>query len=207
MELTLLSFSMIPVFLSDSETNYKLLNCQSMLSRWLISVRQLLFFVCIEVFPWFFLQRSWLLKLLAIELHIGDMSSSNHREACQSILAHLLGGKVVGIGTDGDVSHSPSLKNGAEYTGTRTISKSKVWFVTSMFYVSSKATVNLPYIFAYHWVYIAIFSILSFQSLRHQNETETVSFPWHPNSTFERRVGGGGVQGPGGWFYDMGFKR
>ncbi|XP_030954556.1 nuclear pore complex protein NUP205 isoform X1 [Quercus lobata] len=71
-------------------------------------------------------QRAWLLKLLAIELHIGDMSSSNHREACQSILAHLLGGKVVGIGTDGDISHSPSLKNGAEYTGTRTISKSKV---------------------------------------------------------------------------------
>ncbi len=66
------------------------------------------------------------MKLLAIELHVGDMSSSNHRDASQSILAHLLGGKIVGS-TDGAISHS-SFKNGAEYT--RTISKSKVPFVT-----------------------------------------------------------------------------
>ncbi|XP_059431871.1 nuclear pore complex protein NUP205 isoform X2 [Corylus avellana] len=70
-------------------------------------------------------QRAWLLKLLAIELHAGDMSSSNHREACHNILAHLFGGEIVDIGDVGMIPHS-FLQNGAEYSGTRTISKSKV---------------------------------------------------------------------------------
>lgn len=76
-----------------------------------------------------FVQRAWLLKLLAIELHAGDMSSSNHREACHNILAHLFGGEIVDIGDVGMIPHS-FLQNGAEYSGTRTISKSKVLFVT-----------------------------------------------------------------------------
>ncbi|XP_035542991.1 nuclear pore complex protein NUP205 isoform X2 [Juglans regia] len=70
-------------------------------------------------------QRAWLLKLLAIELNAGDVSSSNHQEACQSILAHLYGGEISGIGTDGIISQS-SLQNGMEYSGTRSISKSQV---------------------------------------------------------------------------------
>lgn len=71
-------------------------------------------------------QRAWLLKLLAIELHAGDMSSSNHRESCHNILAHLFGGDIVDIGDVSLVSHSLSLPNGVEHSGTRTISKSKV---------------------------------------------------------------------------------
>lgn len=71
-------------------------------------------------------QRAWLLKLLAIELHAGDMSSSSHREACQSILAHLFGGEIVGIGADNAMSHSLSLVTSADAAGMRTISKSKV---------------------------------------------------------------------------------
>lgn len=36
-------------------------------------------------------QRAWLLKLLAVELHAGDIGSSNHRDACQTILSNLFG--------------------------------------------------------------------------------------------------------------------
>lgn len=71
-------------------------------------------------------QRAWLLKLLAIELHAGDVQSSNHREAFYGILAHLFGGETVGIGTNGIISHSASLQKGVEYSGARPISKSKV---------------------------------------------------------------------------------
>lgn len=36
-------------------------------------------------------QRSWFLKLLAVELHGADMNSSTHREACKCILSQLFG--------------------------------------------------------------------------------------------------------------------
>ncbi|KAI8022266.1 Nuclear pore complex protein NUP205 [Camellia lanceoleosa] len=71
-------------------------------------------------------QRAWLLKLLAIELHTGDMVCSSHREACQSILAHIFGQDVIEYGTDFNTSHSFLLQNSADGVGTRTISKSKV---------------------------------------------------------------------------------
>ncbi|EXC04145.1 hypothetical protein L484_006623 [Morus notabilis] len=71
-------------------------------------------------------QRAWLLKLLAIELHAGDMSSSSHREACQSILAHLIGQEIIGIGADHSISQCHALQNSAEAAGTRSINKSKV---------------------------------------------------------------------------------
>ncbi|KAF5945828.1 hypothetical protein HYC85_016056 [Camellia sinensis] len=71
-------------------------------------------------------QRAWLLKLLAIELHTGDMACSSHREACQSILAHIFGQDVIEYGTDFNTSHSFLLQNSADGVGTRTISKSKV---------------------------------------------------------------------------------
>ncbi|XAR66900.1 hypothetical protein NMG60_11013275 [Bertholletia excelsa] len=67
-------------------------------------------------------QRAWLLKLLAVELHAGDVTISSHREACQSILAHLFGVDMIECGTD---FNSFILQNSAENTGTRTMSKSK----------------------------------------------------------------------------------
>ncbi|XP_052198623.1 nuclear pore complex protein NUP205 isoform X2 [Diospyros lotus] len=70
-------------------------------------------------------QRAWLLKLLTIELHSADASSSSHRETCQSILAHLLG-QDVKYGMDFNVSHSSILQDSADNAGTRSISKSKV---------------------------------------------------------------------------------
>ncbi|GJZ33567.1 hypothetical protein Tco_0579003 [Tanacetum coccineum] len=33
--------------------------------------------------------RAWLLKLLALELHVGIVTLSNHREVCHNIVAHL----------------------------------------------------------------------------------------------------------------------
>ncbi|BBH08489.1 Protein of unknown function D [Prunus dulcis] len=71
-------------------------------------------------------QRAWLLRLLAIELHVGDVNSSTHREACLSILAHLFGQENVETGIDFLASHSFSLQDGMEHAGTRTVSKSKV---------------------------------------------------------------------------------
>ncbi|XP_008457616.2 nuclear pore complex protein NUP205 isoform X2 [Cucumis melo] len=66
-------------------------------------------------------QRAWLLKLLAIELHAADLSSPIHREACQSILAHLYGMEIVDTGS-GLVF---LLQNHVVEPGIRTTSKSK----------------------------------------------------------------------------------
>ncbi|KAK6945090.1 Nucleoporin Nup186/Nup192/Nup205, partial [Dillenia turbinata] len=70
-------------------------------------------------------QRAWLLKLLAVELHAGDMTSSTHRESCQSILIHIFGLDQAKFGTDDSVSCPITLHGGADYYVTRTISKSK----------------------------------------------------------------------------------
>ncbi|PSS20924.1 Nuclear pore complex protein [Actinidia chinensis var. chinensis] len=71
-------------------------------------------------------QRAWHLKLLAIELHTGDMSSSSHREACQSILAHIFGQDITEYGTDFNTTQTFLLQSSADSAGTRTMSKSKV---------------------------------------------------------------------------------
>lgn len=70
-------------------------------------------------------QRAWLLKLLAIELHAGDMTSTNHRETCQSILAHMFGQNSTEYSSDHSISHS-ILRNDTEDAGKRTITRSKV---------------------------------------------------------------------------------
>ncbi|XP_034913916.1 nuclear pore complex protein NUP205 [Populus alba] len=71
-------------------------------------------------------QRAWLLKLLAVELHSGYMGGPSHREACQTILAHLFGRDVIESGSDHVVYDSVILRNGTEHAGTQTISKNKV---------------------------------------------------------------------------------
>lgn len=69
-------------------------------------------------------QRAWLLKLLAVELHSGDMTDSSHRETCRKILASMFGQDMNEAEGDQDVASSFALQN-RESTGTRTISKSK----------------------------------------------------------------------------------
>lgn len=70
-------------------------------------------------------QRAWLLKLLTIELHAADMSSSTHREACQSILSQLFGEGNFEHDVDLGVS-SPYCQISPGVNGARMISKSKV---------------------------------------------------------------------------------
>ncbi|XP_024182296.1 nuclear pore complex protein NUP205 isoform X2 [Rosa chinensis] len=71
-------------------------------------------------------QRAWLLKLLAIELHVGDVNKSTHLETSRSILAHLFGQETFETGIDHLVSHSFSPQDGVEHSGTQTVGKSKV---------------------------------------------------------------------------------
>lgn len=79
-------------------------------------------------------QRAWLLKLLAVELHAGDVSSSKHRDACQTILSHLFGQGITEIG--GSLAISPfSLQDTSENAAVRTVSKSKVLMVIICFMV------------------------------------------------------------------------
>ncbi|KAL3747686.1 hypothetical protein ACJRO7_016483 [Eucalyptus globulus] len=67
-------------------------------------------------------QRAWLLKLLALELHAADMDSTNHREVCQRILAHLFGQQATDLGGDHIIAH----QNDAEHIGTSAVDKNKV---------------------------------------------------------------------------------
>ncbi|KAL1300925.1 hypothetical protein AAHE18_18G216100 [Arachis hypogaea] len=70
-------------------------------------------------------QRAWLLKLLAVELHAGEVSSSKHREACQTILSHLFGQGITEV--DGHQTMSPfSFEDTLETAAIRTVSKSQV---------------------------------------------------------------------------------
>ncbi|KAK7304174.1 hypothetical protein RJT34_15273 [Clitoria ternatea] len=72
-------------------------------------------------------QRAWFIKLLVVELHAGDISSSKHREACQTILSHLFGQGIADI--DGGQAMSPfwlQLQDTSENAAIRTVSKSKV---------------------------------------------------------------------------------
>ncbi|KAG9451145.1 hypothetical protein H6P81_011110 [Aristolochia fimbriata] len=70
-------------------------------------------------------QRAWLLKLLALELHIGDMSTPSHREACLNILGHLFVRDDREIGRDQDPSFSYLMNS--DSLETKVISKSKVY--------------------------------------------------------------------------------
>ncbi|PHU07947.1 Nuclear pore complex protein [Capsicum chinense] len=70
-------------------------------------------------------QRAWLLKLLTTELHAADMSSSTHREACQSILSQLFGEEIFEHDVDLGAS-SPYSQISPGVNGARMISKAKV---------------------------------------------------------------------------------
>ncbi|KAF3625102.1 Nuclear pore complex protein [Capsicum annuum] len=70
-------------------------------------------------------QRAWLLKLLTTELHATDMSSSTHREACQSILSQLFGEEIFEHDVDLGAS-SPYSQISPGVNGARMISKAKV---------------------------------------------------------------------------------
>lgn len=76
-------------------------------------------------------QRAWLLKLLALELHVGDMASPTHREACLRILGQLFDQDFRNIGTDPDASHT--FLTNSDHPGMETIRKSKVLELLEVF--------------------------------------------------------------------------
>ncbi|XXG47855.1 hypothetical protein AAC387_Pa02g2424 [Persea americana] len=76
-------------------------------------------------------QRAWLLKLLALELHAGDMALPAHREACLSILAQIYVRGAREICTDQDVSFT--FQTNADDLGIRNIKKSKVLELLEVF--------------------------------------------------------------------------
>ncbi|XP_018439961.1 nuclear pore complex protein NUP205 isoform X1 [Raphanus sativus] len=92
-------------------------------------------------------QRAWLLKLLAIALHNGSGSSSDHLEACQSILSHLFGREVTEAGNELYFSTTYPLQDGLDYAGTSSISKSKVLALLEILqFRSPDASMQLPQI-------------------------------------------------------------
>ncbi|KAH0918426.1 hypothetical protein HID58_026086 [Brassica napus] len=92
-------------------------------------------------------QRAWLLKLLAIALHNGSGSSSDHLEACQSILSHLFGREVTEAGNELYSSSTYPLQDGLDYAGTSSISKSKVLALLEILqFRSPDASMQLPQI-------------------------------------------------------------
>lgn len=65
------------------------------------------------------------MKLLAVELHTGDISGSKHKEVCQTILSHLFG-QVTSANGGGQILSLLTLQDAAENAAIRTVSKSKV---------------------------------------------------------------------------------
>ncbi|KAF5199081.1 Nuclear pore complex protein [Thalictrum thalictroides] len=71
-------------------------------------------------------QRAWLLKLLALELHAGDITVSTHREACLNILAQFFIRDNRESGADISLSHPLMATRDSDDPGISTINKSKV---------------------------------------------------------------------------------
>ncbi|KAF6151180.1 hypothetical protein GIB67_037388 [Kingdonia uniflora] len=71
-------------------------------------------------------QRAWLLKLLALELHTGDMTSPTHREMCQNTLSQIFVCDMGESELDLRTSNPLFLRNDADYAEVRSITKTKV---------------------------------------------------------------------------------
>ncbi|ONK81042.1 uncharacterized protein A4U43_C01F24610 [Asparagus officinalis] len=69
-------------------------------------------------------QRAWLLKLLALELHLADVASSGHRETCLAILSGIFDQCNVENGSGPSASETFEIDAG--HAGNRTMNNSKV---------------------------------------------------------------------------------
>lgn len=73
-------------------------------------------------------QRAWLLKLLALELHLADMAVSTHRETCLAILSQIFvecSDEIFGCPNGSQTNDAD-----ANHAGNRTSNKRKVYPVT-----------------------------------------------------------------------------
>lgn len=111
-------------------------------------------------------QRAWLLKLLAVELHAGDISSSQHRDACQTILFNLFGQGIAEVG--GGQAISPfSFQDTSENAAFRTVSKSKVLVVLiDSWFIWYYGLTSLLLILDYNIVYCTLNTLLSINNNR-----------------------------------------
>jgi len=66
------------------------------------------------------------LKLLAVELHCGDLTNVSHRETVRKILAYLYGQDLGELECDQDAASAFTLQNADDHSGTRTMRKNKV---------------------------------------------------------------------------------
>ena len=80
-----------------------------------------IFYHCIYTF---LCQRAWFLKLLALELHVADMATPTHRDACLMILSHTIG--PLSSEMYSGPGSSQSLLVDSQLSVSNTISRSKV---------------------------------------------------------------------------------
>ncbi|XP_031489765.1 nuclear pore complex protein NUP205 isoform X2 [Nymphaea colorata] len=70
-------------------------------------------------------QRAWLLKLLAFEMHAGDVGSSIHKDVCLRVLSQLFARETTDVGSAGSALTDSGLHM-IDYMKTRHIDKNKV---------------------------------------------------------------------------------
>ncbi|KAM0951303.1 putative nucleoporin [Dioscorea sansibarensis] len=70
------------------------------------------------------MKMAWLLKLVALELHLGDVATTTHQGTCIAILSHLFAQCNIGISGESNLSHF--FVSDAGHVGERTMHKCKV---------------------------------------------------------------------------------
>ncbi|KAF6157204.1 hypothetical protein GIB67_041665 [Kingdonia uniflora] len=108
------------------------------------SIGAVRFFRCFQNFGWKsfdsrkvhemkLARRAWLLKLLALELQTGDMTSPTHREMCQNMLSQIFVCDMGESELDLCTSNPLFLRNDADYAEVRSITKTKVLELLDVF--------------------------------------------------------------------------
>ncbi|KAJ0987901.1 hypothetical protein J5N97_006257 [Dioscorea zingiberensis] len=88
-------------------------------------------------------QRAWLLKLIALELHLCDVATTTHRGTCIAILSQLFALCNIGVSGDSNVSHI--FESDAGHVGARTMNKFKVLALLEVFqFKSPDVTMKFP---------------------------------------------------------------
>ncbi|KAF6166860.1 hypothetical protein GIB67_026639 [Kingdonia uniflora] len=85
-------------------------------------------------------QRAWLLKLLALELQTGDMTSPTHREMCQNMLSQIFVCDMGESELDLRTLNPLFLRNDPDYAKVRSITKTKVLELLDVFLFRSPDT-------------------------------------------------------------------
>lgn len=114
-------------------------------------------------------QRAWLLKLLALELHVGNVTLSNHREVCHSIVAHLFGQG----GSEYDSEHNILLQSSPEDAANRAIGRCKVHCSQLVFiiYLSLYITLICLFVINIYEFWLQVLELLEIMQFRSPDTT------------------------------------